>query len=241
MSGFGSIRIGILAGLAATMAIGILATPASAQGLFDSFFGNFRRPAPPPQMRSFSDPFGNAEDEDERPRRGRSGVYATYCVRLCDGRHFPLSRGDASPAQLCQSLCPAAKTKVFSGSGIDHASAPDGTRYADLDNAFLYRDKLVDGCTCNGTNPMGLATLESRSDPTLKPGDIVATTDGLMAYRGQRDGKRHAAFTPIDRSVLSAEWRRKLSTIRVAPVHEEAPDDSMLPKNERAPRGQASR
>src|SRR4029079_15286332 len=119
--------------------------PASAQGLFDSLFGSFRRvPAP---ANSYADPFRNG---DEAPRRESGGSYASHCVRLCDGRHFPLPRGVSNPAQLCQQLCPASATKIFQGTGIDGASSPDGRRYADLDNAYLYRDKVVDGCTCNG-------------------------------------------------------------------------------------------
>ena len=52
------------------------------------------------------------------------------CVRTCDGRFFPLQRSaSASPAELCKSFCPAAKTEVFHGSKIDHAVGPGGTRY----------------------------------------------------------------------------------------------------------------
>ena len=218
--------------IAAVIAIAGFSADASAQGIFESLFGGMRRSAP--QMRAFTDPFANP-GEDDRPRR-ESGGYASYCVRLCDGRHFPLPRGAANAAQLCQSFCPAAKTQIFSGSGIDNASAPDGKSYADLDNAFLYRDKLVPDCTCNGRSPMGLARLDAKSDPTLRSGDIVATPDGLMAYQGNRRG---AEFTPVDRSVLSKEWRSKLSAVQVAPVHEEAPSDADLPKAERR-RGQVS-
>ena len=58
---------------------------------------------------------------------------------------------------------------------------PDGSRYADLDNAFVYRKKLVAGCTCNGRDPFGLARVDVNTDPTLRPGDIVATKTGLVA------------------------------------------------------------
>ncbi len=49
--------------------------------------------------------------------------------------------------ELCNSLCPASKTKVFSGSDINYATASDGTRYSSLENAFVYLEKVVDGCT----------------------------------------------------------------------------------------------
>ena len=104
---------------------------------------------------------------------------------------------------------------VFSGSKIDYAVAPNGTRYADLDNAFAYRDKVVDNCTCNGKDGLGLARLGSAvGDPTLRPGDIVATNDGLATYtRPEQDS---AEFTPIDR--VAGEWARKLSEVKVAPA-----------------------
>ena len=82
-------------------------------------------------------------------------------MRLCDGRYFPMQRhANANPAQLCSAFCPAAKTQVFNGSQIDQADATNGARYADLDNAFVYRQKIVDGCTCNGKDSFGLAKID---------------------------------------------------------------------------------
>lgn len=194
-------RVGCI--LAASFAIVLVtAEAAPAQGLFD-FFGRFHRSIPP-QATPFADPSRNPGDED-RPRR-EGGSYAAQCVRLCDGRHFPLQRGAINPAQLCQSFCPAAKTKIFSGSSIDNAVAQDGTRYADLDNAYLYRDKLVPGCTCNGKDPIGLAKIDVRNDPTLRPGDLVSTGTGLMAFRAGRD--QNAEFTPVDSAALARERGR---------------------------------
>jgi hypothetical protein len=139
-----------------------------------------------------------------------------YCVRLCDGRYFPIQRtGRANAAQMCKSFCPAAETKVFSGGDIDHAAASDGTRYANLDNAFTYRERTVADCTCNGRDPYGLVTLNPESDPTLQNGDIVATNEGFMVYNTHR---RHAEFTPVQSySGLSAEWRHRLAQTRITP------------------------
>jgi hypothetical protein len=137
-----------------------------------------------------------------------------YCVRTCDGRYFPLQRhAGTSPAEQCKSFCPAAKTMVFSGSKIDTAVAPNGTRYADLDNAFAYRDKVSDGCSCNGKDGLGLARVDASGDPTLRPGDIVATNDGLAAYNGK---SRTAEFTPLNTS--PSEWARRLSEVKVEPA-----------------------
>ncbi|WP_205759215.1 DUF2865 domain-containing protein, partial [Lactobacillus crispatus] len=64
-------------------------------------------------------------------------------MRSCDGRYFPVqARGGATPAQMCQAFCPATPTKVFYGSGIDGATAANGERYADSENAFAYRKAL---------------------------------------------------------------------------------------------------
>ena len=60
---------------------------------------------------------------------GGSGVATSYCVRLCDGRYFPIQRTSTSQAaQVCSALCPAAATKVFFGSDIARATARDGKR-----------------------------------------------------------------------------------------------------------------
>lgn len=209
----------VLAALACT-----LAAPASAQGLFESLFGGFgRREAPP--VSSYADPRGPSGYESRRSDFGGGGYSggatsggghgAVFCVRTCDGRYFPLQRyGGASPAELCRSFCPAAKTIVFSGSKIDYAVGPGGARYADLDNAFAYRDKVVENCSCNGRDGLGLARVEPTEDPTLRPGDIVATNEGLSIFHGK--GSRSAEFTPI--STSSGEWARRLAEIKVRPA-----------------------
>ena len=104
---------------------------------------------------------------------------------MCDGRYFPVQRtSTAQPGELCSSLCPASKTKVFSGSDINYATASDGTRYSSLENAFVYREKVVDGCTCNGTDAFGLAKINVADDPTLRKGDMIATEHGLEKFNG---------------------------------------------------------
>src|SRR5262249_58310750 len=100
---------------------------------------------------------------------------------------FPIQRhGAATPVQLGNALCPASKTKVFSGGEITGAVASDGTRYADLDHAFLFRQRLVPNCTCNGKDAFGLAPIDIAADPTLRPGDIVATDKGVKTYTGAK-------------------------------------------------------
>jgi len=210
---FGTHVFGILIAAVAASAIVVPTAPASAQGLFDFLFGS-RRPGPPPNASSYADPYPGHEGDR---RSAPSGLAGTFCVRVCDGRYFPIQRNaGANAAQLCSSFCPASQTRVFSGGGIDHAAATDGTRYASLRNAFAYRERTVENCTCNGRDPYGLVTLNSTEDPTLRQGDIVATNDGFVAYNG--NGRRNAEFTPIaSYSGLSPEWRQRLAQTRIVP------------------------
>ncbi len=206
-------RFGFLAVAALVAGILVSPAPASAQNFFDLLFGGFRRAAPPPPP-AYPDPHGGqpggypSYDHPDGPRDYGGGPSVAYCVRTCDGRFFPI-RG-ANPADVCSSFCPAAQTKVFSGSRIDYAHSSDGRMYRDLPNAFVYRDKVVDGCTCNGRDAFGLARIDVRDDPTLRPGDIVATKKGLMQTVGRRDGD--LAFTPI-----TGELRKRLSEVKIAP------------------------
>lgn len=194
------------------------AQPASAQGLFEALFGGFDRAMRremPPRVHAYSDPSGY---DDQRERRS-AGPSSGFCVRTCDGRYFPVKgSGNMTAAELCKSFCPAATTKIFSGSKIDHAVAPGGQRYADLDNAFLYRERTVANCSCNGKDAYGLVTLDVAADPTLRQGDIIATNEGLATYNGNRKSAEAGEFTPIAQSGGSSEWRLRLMSIKVTPA-----------------------
>ena len=173
------------------------AQPALAQGLFEALFGSsYRRPAPPPRMHSYADPFA----DDRRERRSYSehtGPSSGFCVRTCDGWAFRVrSGGGMSAADLCRSFCPATKTKIFSGSKIDHAVASDGQRYADLDSAFLYRERRVDNCTCNSKDTFGLA----RIDVALRP--------DAQAGRHRRDQRRPRRSTTATGNPMARSSRR---------------------------------
>jgi hypothetical protein len=210
--------------MVAVLAVAVPVSPASAQGghgVFYSMFGS-PRPVAPPSASSYADPnsrfnpLATLPAEPAAPRV-ESAPSVAYCVRLCDGRFFPIQRATgADPVETCNSFCPASRTKVFSGSGIEHAVANDGTRYAKLDTAFVYRDRTVAGCTCNGRNAFGLVTTTAADDPTLRPGDIVASDKGFLAYKGGR--RQNAEFTPLaSYSGLSSELRRKLAGAKIMP------------------------
>ena len=197
---------------------------ASAENLFDFFFGGAQKQQQrqaPAQANFFADPFGlNQQPAPPRPV-ATAGSGPAFCVRSCDGKYFPVStRGGATPAQMCQAFCPASATKVFFGSSIDGASSSTGERYADIENAFAYRKALRADCTCNGRDPAGLAPVDLTLDTSLRPGDVIATTSGLVAYTGIRVGANQAAdFTPVaSYPGLTADVRARLGGMKVAPV-----------------------
>lgn len=195
------------------------ATPASAQGLFEMLFGGFHRQAPPPEAQAYAEPFHDFFRAPDRLReRADSGPASAYCVRTSDGFYFPMqAHAGVSAAQACQAFCPASHTRLYSGSGIDHAVASDGSRYADLDTAYLYRKELVAGSNCNGRDQFGLARIDVNTDPTLRPGDIVATRSGLVAVKAMKN--KVADFTPLagDRAVPKSTIE-KLAGTKIMPT-----------------------
>ena len=177
---------------AAALCLAAIAPAAQAQDFFSQLFGGFGR------GRIFRIPFDDGYappmPQVERPRY--SGGQA-YCVRICDGRYFPITVSDnASRAETCSNFCPASETRVVYGGNIDSATTENGKAYSELPNAFRYRSEIVAGCTCNGKDPVGLASIKVEDDPTLRKGDIVAGENGLFVA-GRRD-KRGAElnFSP---------------------------------------------
>jgi hypothetical protein len=94
---------------------------------------------------------------DPRPpveSRIRSVSGKTVCVRTCDGYYFPVqlrpgtAREDAD--EICQALCPASPTRLYSlrGSDVANAVSTEGQVYEELDNAFVYRQRFNPACFC---------------------------------------------------------------------------------------------
>jgi hypothetical protein len=208
------------------LTLAVTSGSACAQNFFEALFGSLWKTPPT----AYADPSGQLN-----PLGGHLDVGGTaYCVRLCDGRYFPIQRHASIPtAQACSSFCPASATKIYSGGSIEHAADPDGKRYSELDTAFVYREKIVPGCTCNGKDAFGLVNTKIADDTTLHPGDIVATNTGLMAYNG---GSKQPNFTPIQAySALSPDLRRTLAEIKVTPVTEKPA--APVKQAEASPRG----
>ena len=231
------------------LALAALPAPASAQGPFDWFnqrrddryqsswgaqrqnsWSGHQQRQYTPQASAYADPTVPMQ----APRYGAPGTpsigggggrYVAYCVRLCDGRHFPMQRhSNATSIQLCNAFCPAAKTQVFNGSQIDHAVTSNGARYANLENAFVYREKIVPNCTCNGKDAFGLAKIDIASDPTLKPGDIVATGDNQKAAL-IANAARTAKLAEQQERLKAKQAAAKAVVTRVTDAPDEVADD----------------
>ena len=230
------IRAVLLVAVVTISSLAAMTGSSRAEGFLDFIFGapQERAAPPPPVNTSVPPPVRVAPPSLDRETvhrgSGSTGHSVAFCVRLCDGKGFPLERyANATPVEICQAMCPASRTKVFFGTEIDGAVAHDGARYANLNNAFLYRKQLVANCTCNGRDAFGLAPFAMANDPTLRPGDIVVTKDGLMAYTGKSG--QGGAFTPVDPASISAELnsvtvRPRVSQHAELPAAEPAPDDA---------------
>lgn len=222
--------------IAAVTLVGTIPAAAQLSSLFDALFGGANRaplfirhvaPAPPPGITTHITirPRYAITPQPTAPVRGT----VAYCVRLCDGRYFPLPRlgtSRATPIKSCRALCPATRTKVYWGSQIDRAVAAGGRLYSRLDTAFKFRRELVGGCTCNGSDAFGTADIDILADLTLRRGDIVVTENGLRIFVG-RPGEAHrtAAFTPVENYAdVPAQLRRRLDSIRVAAARRSEPD-----------------
>jgi hypothetical protein len=211
----------LVGALVLASSVALMPRTAAAEGLFDFLFGGLTR-AQPASQADITDPSAAGLQPAPQPRAA-AGSGSAFCVRSCDGRYFPLMRGATSPAQVCQAFCPASATKVYFGASIDSAYAANGESYADSENAYAYRKALRADCTCNGRDPAGLAPVDLALDNSLRAGDVVATSDGLVAYSGQRGGPAQTSdFTPVaSYPGLTAEVRARLTELKVAPVRAE--------------------
>ena len=215
--------------VAATVAGSIALAPrtAIAEGLFDFFFGGApdAAGAPRPAASQFL------------CRSVRPQPAAAAGVRAAHGR-----------LRSCF-LRPQLRRQVFSGhrarqrdAGADVPGVLPGERHQSLlrqqyrlcvglrrravfssENAFAYRKALRADCTCNGRDPAGLAPVDLTLDGSLRPGDVIATTGGLVAYTGVKVGNSQTAeFTPVaSYPGLTADVRARLGEMKVAPVSAE--------------------
>ncbi|MEO1207301.1 MAG: DUF2865 domain-containing protein [Pseudomonadota bacterium] len=170
---------GMFAGLMAVSSLFVGPSPAQAQSFFQAIFGIFAPNKPAPKQPSKQSPqpkkipwVGSKEDVEEvrRSRKNlspipKSGNYRTMCVRSCDGYYFPISQGVPSSRfrkddQVCATRCGGGARLFYlpkNSGDIANMRDLDGNAYEDTKNAFAYRNKLQDGCTCR---PMPWSAVE---------------------------------------------------------------------------------
>jgi hypothetical protein len=135
------------------------AEPSSAEGFLRRLFGFIAR-APeyvPDRGPEPGDDYGRGDAfPDSQPWPEDMSTYRTLCVRLCDGFYFPMSEGVRRErlhpdANACTQRCDG-EVRLFyyptRGGSPETMVDLAGHTYSSLPNAFLYRKKLVDGCTC---------------------------------------------------------------------------------------------
>src|SRR5258706_12009542 len=99
--------------LFAMFVLAFAALNTSAEGMFETIFAAFgtsvpRQAAPqtgyvPQANAPAAPPAPSTFVSDNRSSGDAGGSFVAYCVRLCDGRYFPLARSSAvSPAEQCR-------------------------------------------------------------------------------------------------------------------------------------------
>lgn len=134
----------------------------------------------------------------------------TVCVRTCDGYAFPLgtllSARDIPVHQAaCAAACPGAETALYTtmpgrarGDTSLAISVRDGTPYARLRTASLFKTTRVASCSCVGPDRIA-RILPIALDPTLRTGDIVVDRQGgARVYSGSgRVPHRPGSFADV--------------------------------------------
>lgn len=210
------------------------ATPASAQGFFETLFGFGSRPprsAPvdrPPNAATFGyrtplyypDRQGRQGREGEQ-REAQPGKYRTLCVRMCDGYYFPISENASrsafyKDANVCRARCGGeARLFHYTVKSEEPADMVDtsGRAYSQLPTAFLYRKTYVSGCKCK---PDPWSQSELRRHDTYARDERVKETE-------QADAASNDGDEPARHEVNRAPTIAKLE----APREPAAPDNAV--------------
>lgn len=146
-------------------------TPSQAQSILE-FFGlvpkGDARQLPAPSHRLGTDGVGmyppvavtgdKAEPSARRAARATDAgsKVQTMCVRTCDGYYWPIrypaSRSDVAQDEAsCRSSC-GAEVKLYTrsdpGTDVEEMRDSEGRSYGASPTAYLYRKRLIDGCSC---------------------------------------------------------------------------------------------
>ena len=135
---------------------------ARAQGFFDFLFGGFQqRPLPPAELDHPPAPAGVGRvapaplgQESVNEGGGSTGHSVAFCVRLCDGHHFPLEQMvNGTPGETCRAICPYSKTRSSSVAKLAALSPK---------TASIMPISTRRSCTASNWWPTAPATAETR-------------------------------------------------------------------------------
>jgi len=171
-----------------------------------------------PTFFSFFDDRGSQYREPQRrgsPSDLPFATYRTMCVRRCDGYYFPVSfstlpsQFSADEAQ-CVDRC-AAPTELFvyrnPGEDVESMVSLNGKPYTELDNAWLYRKKFINGCSCDAKEYSEAEIAKSQ-----------AAAESAVEGGNAPDGSAPAADVPGDnKRAESDQAAEDLPLIRDAP------------------------
>lgn len=151
---------------------------------------------------------------------------APVCVRLCDGAFFPLAAASGDPAAqaaACDSQCPDAPTEVFyrdGSDGIEDAISASGQRYTALPAALRFQKSSDATCACH----RHIVAYAPMSDPTLRPGDAIMTSAGILVFRGVEGGPHLPGdFTALSDGNLPPSRRVDLQAMERVSVAKNGP------------------
>ena len=193
---------------------------------FSSLFGGIFRHRETPRQRTClrPDPFGL------RPRGSAAVVARGRTARAPRSACAPATAFISSstpirvqaPPQMCHAFCPAGETRLYSGSNIDY-------RYRERRQPLRrprHRLRLPPATGrrlhLQRSRRLRPGAYRPAKDPTLEPGDVVATRDGLMAVYRRRGHQRGQGrqFHPdrqITADVPGTLPRPALPRLKVAP------------------------
>ncbi len=223
--------------LAVMLAVPAVFAPRTASAGFFDFLFSDEKPCPRIAANCVRGSFGTeSQPAQARTPVANAGRTTSYCVRTCDGRYFPLTmRGGATPAQICQSFCPASPTKVFSGSTIDNAIAASGERYPDSAQCV----RLSQGIEIRLylQRPRSQSALHRsicRSTPRCAPATSWRLPPGWSHIPASRPPRARPRSSHRSRTTLglTADVRARLGEMKVAPVSAEVAEEGYVPPDD---------
>ncbi len=145
-----------------------------------------RRPMPSPSTTSSARPTGRVSVPTAARRAPTACAPATAFTSRC--RRMPAS---APPKRATRFVRPAGRGFIPAAASTTRSPPTAAATPISTPRYSIARNSSP-AATCNGRDQFGLARIDVNTDPTLRPGDIVATRSGLVAVNS--DEKQSGGF-----------------------------------------------